>query len=293
MSVLNLGSLNIDSVFRVVHIARPGETIASRSVAVCAGGKGANQSVALARAGARVVHFGRVGTDGSWLLEKLAREGVDTRGVRVGPGPTGQAIIQVDDDGQNAIVLSPGANHEITPRDVDAALDGCPRGTWLLVQNETSSVGEAIERAKRRGMRVAFNPAPIDERVRHYPLELVDLLVVNIAEGAALAGQGRPQAIVGTLAEQWPLCEVVLTLGAEGVVRRGPDGEFHAAARKVNALDTTAAGDTFLGYYLASRIRGMRAEECLELACRAGALCVTRPGAMDSIPRWEEVQAFG
>ena len=179
MDVLNLGSLNIDRVFRVRTIVRPGETIASHALDVFAGGKGANQSVALARAGARVAHAGKLGADGAWLLEKLAREGVDTSRVLVGQGPTGQAIIQVDDAGQNAIVLKSGENHAITPDEIDVWLDGWKPGTWLLVQNEISSVGHAIGRAKQRGLCVAFNPAPIDDRVGQYPLDLVDLLCVN------------------------------------------------------------------------------------------------------------------
>ena len=289
MTILNLGSLNIDRVFRVQHIARGGETIASQSLRVFAGGKGANQSVALARAGAQVAHAGKVGSDGHWLVEKLAEEGIDTTQVRASAGPSGQAIIQVDDAGQNAIVLLAGANHEITPREVDESLEGCNRATWLLVQNETSAVDHAIRRANERGLRVALNPTPIDERVREYPLELVDLLCVNETEGSAMSGQSRPEAIVAALAARMKGCEIVVTLGWGGVIGCGPEGEMRLPARPVQAVDTTAAGDTFLGYYLAGRTRGLGARESLELAVRASALCVTRPGAMDSIPRMADL----
>lgn len=292
MAILNLGSLNIDRVLRVGHIVRPGETIGSTSQGVFAGGKGANQSVALARAGARVAHLGKIGPDGTWLLEKLAREGVDTRWVRVGSGPTGQAMIQVDDEGQNAIVLVGGANYEITPDEVDEALESCTAGDWLLVQNETSAVGHAIGRAHGRGMRVALNPAPFDDRVRNYPLQQLDLLCVNETEGAAMTSQGAPEAICAALAAALPGCEIVLTLGAAGALRSGPDGMLRCDACRVTAVDTTAAGDTFLGYYLAERATGQDAREGLELACRAAARCVTRPGAMDSIPRRDDVLEF-
>jgi ribokinase len=293
MSVVNVGSLNIDRVFRVGHLARPGETIAASSFALFAGGKGANQSVALARAGARVMHVGRVGADGAWLVEALAREGVDTRHVGVGDAPTGQAIIQVDDAGENAIVLAAGANHELTPALITQALDAAPGGAWLLLQNETSSVAEAIRLAHRRGMRVAFNPAPMDERVREYPLELVHLLCVNQTEGAALAGRQSAEAIMAQLVHRLGECEILLTLGSAGARYHCAHGELHEAPPAVEGVDTTAAGDTFLGYFLAGRAAGVDPPACLRRACRAAALCVTRPGAIESIPKADEVDRLG
>jgi ribokinase len=291
--ILNLGSLNIDRVFRVSHIARPGETLAVRSLEVFAGGKGANQSVALARAGADVLHVGKIGADGGWLVDKLAREGVDCRLVTVGPGPTGQAMIQVDDAGENSIVLWPGANHQITPDEVDRALDAAGAGDWLLVQNETSAVEHAIRSAHHRGMRVALNPSPFDERVREYPLELVHLLCVNQTEGAALAGRQLPESILAVLTARLPECEILLTLGKAGAMYRGAHMELRENVVQVDALDATAAGDTFLGYFLAGRLRAAEPAECLTIACRAAAVCVSRPGAMDSIPRRDEVIELG
>jgi ribokinase len=292
MTILNLGSLNIDRVFRVPRIVVPGETIASRSLQVFAGGKGANQSVALAHTGAEVIHAGKIGPDGHWLLDKLRQCGVDTRAVIVGDSPTGQAIIQVDDAGQNAIVVLGGANEEITSDDVDRALDACPQATWLLVQNETSAIIHAIVRAKERGLNVALNPAPMDDLVRRYPLELVDLLCVNQTEAAALSGKTGIEAIVGSLSAAWPRCEIVVTLGADGAIHSGPQGRVRSAGRRVTPVDTTAAGDTFLGYYLASRSREVAIAESLDTACRAAALCVTRAGALDSIPTMDEVVEF-
>lgn len=292
MAILNLGSLNIDRVFRVPRIVGPGETIASHSLRVFAGGKGANQSVALAHAGAQVVHAGKIGLDGRWLLDKLRQSGVDASAVVEGDSPTGQAIIQVDDAGQNAIVVLGGANAEITEGDVERALDGCPQATWLLAQNETSAVGHAIVRAKECGLRVALNPAPMDDRVRQYPLELVELLCVNQTEAAALSGKSEIDEIVESLAAAFPRCEIVITLGADGAIHAGPQGRVRSAGRRVTPVDTTAAGDTFLGYYLASRSREISVSESLDTACRAAALCVTRPGALASIPRMDEVAAF-
>ena len=279
--VYNLGSLNIDRVFRVPHIVRPGETLGASSLEVFAGGKGANQSVALARAGAQVVHIGKVGPDGLWLRDKLAANGVDTRAISVGETPTGQAIIQVDDSGQNSIVLLAGENAEITPAEIDAALAGAQPGSWLLVQNETSAVEHAIRAASQRGLHVAFNPAPFDDRVLAYPLDLVDLLCVNETEAARL--RGVPQ-------QPDPDCEILLTLAAAGAVLKSSGMETRVPGCAVRAVDSTGAGDTFLGYFLAARLRGLPASECLRLSNLAAALCVTRPGAMDSIPRWAEVE---
>jgi len=280
--IYNLGSLNLDRVFRVPHMVAPGETLAASSLATYPGGKGANQSVALARAGARVVHIGRIGTDGKMLCERLAAEGVDVRHVvEMSDTPSGQAIILVDDQGQNSIVILAGANGAITAADVAAALADAPAGSWLLAQNETSCVGDAMRLAKQRGLKVVFNPAPADERVRGYPVELVDLWCLNETEHHLLHDL-LPRKLG---ADQ----EVLLTRGAGGAALWRADGELHLPAEPVEVVDTTAAGDTFLGYYLAGLVAGQSPPARLERAIRAAAICVTRPGAMDSIPNAEEV----
>lgn len=291
MHVWNLGSINLDRVFQLPRIVRPGETLASRSVATFAGGKGANQSVALARAGAKVMHIGRVGNEAQWLLELLAREGVDVSHVQVAAEPTGQAIIQVDDSGQNAIVLDPGANHAITRDDIERALAASRAGDWFLTQNETSHVADAIHMAKTRALRVAFNPAPMTDSVLDCPLELVDLLVVNETEAAVLTGLEDAQSQLRSCIERWPNCEVVLTRGAQGAIARGSNWRLVQPATKTQVVDTTAAGDTFLGYYLAGLVEGRSPPERLAWACRAAACCVAKPGASDSIPRRHEVPA--
>ena len=290
MAILNFGSINIDYVYRVKQIARPGETIDSLSLATFAGGKGENQSVAMARAGVPVVHLGRIGPEGAWLLDKLGKEGVDTRLIVRGDQPTGHALIQVAESGENAIVLFGGANREIRARDIDTALAGFSPGDWLLTQNETSHVAFALGRAHDRGLKVCFNPAPFGEEVRQYPLAAVDVLFVNETEAAGLLGKREWQdADLAGLAVRFPSAELVVTLGARGVSYRSSSQELTVAGEPVTAVDTTAAGDTFIGYFLACRSKGLAAEEALRIANKAAAICVSRPGAMDSIPAWKEV----
>ena len=283
MAILNFGSLNVDYVYRVGHIVRPGETLPSGAFDVFAGGKGANQSVALAKAGATVRHAGKVGQDGTWLIDKLAGLGVDASLIRVGEGRTGHAIIQVDDSGQNAIVLHAGTNHAIERGEIDHALAEAAAGDVLLLQNEINDVAYPIEQGHRRGLSVCFNPAPFDQQVAGYPLELVDTFVVNETEAAGLSGEAEADSLAA-LTQRFNQARIILTLGERGVAYRCGGEAVEVPAERVEAVDTTAAGDTFIGYYLAGCAEGRGVREALELATRAAALCVTRPGAMDSIP---------
>lgn len=292
MQFLSFGSLNIDRVFEVDHVVRPGETIGSNSMRVFGGGKGANQSVALARAGARVMHAGKVGSDGQWLIDKLSAEGIDTHAIDEVEGPTGQALIQVDKFGQNSIVLLPGANHQITRKDIDRVLDQCERGTMVLLQNEISEVGYLIGAAADCGLRVCLNPAPFRSQLLKYPLDRLDLLFLNETEAAGMTGRAETQAMIQALTELLPECEVILTVGDRGAVYSGAEGLIATPAAVVDAVDTTAAGDTFLGYYLAQRAKGVDVRRSMTIAHRAAAICVSRPGAIESIPTWAEVESL-
>ena len=289
--ILNFGSLNIDHVYRVPHFVRPKETLASADYHRFAGGKGFNQSIALARAGADVAHAGRIGPDGAWLRDLLAGAGVGVRHLLTGDAPTGHAIISVTPDGQNSIVLYGGANRTVTAADAAETLADFGAGDWLLLQNEISAMPEIMRLAAARGLRIALNPAPMDAAVPSYPLESVACLIVNEIEGAQLAGAVEPQAILDALRRRLPAAEVVLTLGEQGVLAAGPDADAVRvpAVRVAKVADTTAAGDTFTGYYLAGLLRGAEFRDALATACRAAAICVTRPGAADSIPTRAEV----
>lgn len=293
MKFLNFGSVNIDRVYSVGHFVRPGETLLSGGVSIVAGGKGFNQSIALARAGARVCHFGAIGSDGLWLKEILESEGVDTALLLERGDHTGHAIIQVDKEGENSIIIVGGGNRLVSPPDVDAAMAGFGKGDVLLVQNETSSVPYALSLAKKRSMRTVFNPAPFDESLLSAGLENVDLFILNEIEAAGLARceEENPEELLRILCALHPSSDMIVTLGERGAIgtKAGRFSPVAVPAPSVEERDTTAAGDTFVGYFLASDALGMGFAEAMEIAVRASSISVSRFGASPSIPKREEL----
>ena len=293
--LVNLGSLCVDNVYAVPNIAAAGETVASLSHAVHPGGKGLNQSLAAARAGAAVAHFGCIGADGHWLKDALAQAQVDVAGIREVPGASGHAVIQVNPQGENAITIAGGANRRLTEADFDAAYAGLSAGDWLLLQNEINDLERVLARAVETPAKVAFNVAPVDGRERNYDLAGVDLLIVNEVEAAALAGQGtraEPETALATLCQRHPKSDVVLTLGRAGLLHgRGP-ARTALDAFPVTAVDETAAGDAFVGYLLAALLEGRGMREALRRGSAAGALAVTKAGAATSIPEPAAVAAL-
>ncbi|MBS1452863.1 MAG: ribokinase [Lentisphaeria bacterium] len=289
--IVCLGSLNLDHVYRLDHFVRPGETLGSESYSVGCGGKGLNQSIALARAGAPVMHAGRIGHDGGILRSALEAAGVDVSLLVEGDVPTGHAIIQVDAKGENAIILYGGANRRITEVEINAALDAVGDGI-LLLQNEINSLGTILEKAHARGIRTAFNFAPFDpEDAKTLPLGLLSYLIVNEIEGAGVAGVAEPEAILRTLKERYPGCRVILTLGKAGAAFLGDDGVMVPVPPcPAEVVDTTSAGDTFIGYLFAGLLEGMELKAAMELAGRASAITVSRAGAADSIPFRKELR---
>ncbi len=287
-AVFNIGSLNIDLVYTLEHIVRPGETLTSRTRTVHCGGKGANQSVALARAGVRVFHAGKVGADGGELIATLRNAGVDVSLIETGTGPSGHAVIMVDDAADNAIVLYPGTNHQLDDGFLDRVFAMVAPGDWILLQNEVNDPGRMMRRARMAGAYCAFNFAPFDPALE-VPLEYLDVLLVNEIEGSGLAGVDEPEAILEHLSRRYPETLVVVTLGPDGAVAARGAERFRASSPKVTPVDTTAAGDTFIGYFLAGIQEGMGTAAALTLACRAAAVTVTRPGAAESIPERTEI----
>ncbi len=289
MRVLNFGSLNIDYVYKVDNFIKPGETKAARSLEVFAGGKGLNQSLALARAGANAAHAGKIGAEGRFLAEKLQAAGVDASRVEVSSSANGHAIIQVDDAGRNCILLFGGANRDIDEAFIERSLDGFGAGDILLLQNEIASIPAIMAKAKARGMTIVMNPAPFDAGIASYPLELIDIFILNEIEAADLAGVDDPEAAASALGARFPSAKIVVTLGSEGSLCVEGGKTIRQKAYKVKAVDTTAAGDTFSGYFLAGLLEGMDTAAALDLGARAASICVTRKGAADSVPLRSEL----
>ena len=286
--ITNFGSCAVDHVFLVPEIVVPGETLPSTDYQIHAGGKGLNQSLALASAGASVRHAGKVGKSDLWLKHMLDKAGVDTTLVTPVETKSGIAIIQVTAKGQNAIIVHGGANHTVTPQDIEEVLDSTRAGELLLIQNEISCLPELINAAAARNLRIVFNAAPITSAIKQYPLEAIEVLILNEIEGAALTGSKMPQRILDVLVTRYPDCKTILTLGEKGAHYADSNQRLFQAAFKVPVVDTTAAGDTFTGYFLAAFARDEPIEKCLGDACRAAALCVTKAGAASSIPRRDE-----
>jgi len=292
MKILHYGSLCIDHVYSVPYFVKPGETLSCTDYERHPGGKGLNQSLALAYAGADVWHAGKVGDDGIWLKELLTDAGVNTSMIQVTDTPSGHALIQVTPDGENAIVICGGANKTVAQDDLDKVFAQCEKGDCLLLQNEISSMPEIMKTAKLKSMRVAFNAAPITSEVLDYPLECVDLFILNEVEAEALSGEQAPQRIIRGLTKNYPNASVVLTLGEQGAIYGDQERIVHQNAFTVKALDTTGAGDTFTGFFLAGWLDGQTIEQCLEVACKAAAICVTRSGAATSIPNGVDIEGI-
>jgi ribokinase len=288
--VLNFGSINIDHVYTVEHFVRPGETISCQEYRRFAGGKGLNQSIALAQAGACVYHAGKVGAEDAWLKTLMEDKGVDARFVETINGASGHAIIQVNAAGENAIVIVGGANQLMIESDVQRIVADFGPDDCVLVQNEVNAVPQIIRSAKIKGLTIVFNPAPMSPQVLSYPLELVDILVVNETEAHGLTGESEPESIYETLNHSYPHMAVVLTLGHKGSAYFSSQVQFCQPAEKVHVVDSTGAGDTFIGFFLAELIKTNDPKAALAYATRAAAICVTRHGAADSIPSRRELE---
>jgi ribokinase len=295
--VVVFGSLNMDLVLRVPRAPGAGETLTAHGFATHPGGKGANQAVACARQGARVVMAGRVGEDafGEALRAAVLADGIDARHVVPTAGlTTGLALIMVDDAAENRITIVPGANAVVTEADADGIREELATARVLMLQCEVpmAAVQRAAELAREAGCAVVLNPAP----AQPLPEALwgnVDILVLNETEAALLGGASvrdvRTAGEVGLMLHARGPRHVIVTLGSDGLVIANDRGVRHFAALPVKAVDTTAAGDTFIGALCAALAGGEPMDAGLARGIRAAALCVTRAGAQASIPRYEEL----
>ena len=289
MRVLCYGSLNLDHIYNVQAFVRPGETCKALSVEQHCGGKGFNQAVAAAKAGLPVSLAGCIGADGGVFVEKCAEVGIDTTDLCRLDLPTGNAVIQVNERGENCILLYGGANQAVTRRQIDRVLSGCQADDVLLLQNEISELPYLVDRAAELGLRIAMNPSPMNETITQEMLEKAAWLFVNEVEAEQLCGCTEAEDCLERLSRMCPNGGVVLTLGGAGSCYRGPEGIFRQTAFAVQTVDTTAAGDTFTGYFMEAILRTGDPGQALRLASKAAALAVTRKGAFESIPYRDEV----
>ena len=292
MKVLCFGSLNIDYTYKVDHFVQKGETLSSRSLNVFSGGKGLNQSIALAKAGAETYHAGAIGTDGQFLLDMMQQAGVHTEHVAVLTDVrTGNAIIQNDEAGDNCILLYGGSNQAITREQVDRVLASFEEGDFIVLQNEINELAYIVEQAHGKGMKIVLNPSPMNEIINALPLEHVDYFLLNEVEAGQILGTDEVEGdvLAKALTERFPDAAIVLTLGSRGSVYVDRSMTHPQSAFRVKAVDTTAAGDTFTGYFIAGITKGLSIPETMAMAAKASAIAVTRAGAAPSIPTADEV----
>ncbi len=291
MKVLNYGSLNYDYVYEVDHINKPGETQSCSGRNVFCGGKGLNQSVALARAGALVYQGGMIGEDGQLFLDVCRENGIDTSYLGKTEGPCGHAVIQLDKNGENSIIIYGGANQKQASEHMDEVLGNFGEGDILLLQNEVNGLKYLIDRAWERQMMIILNPSPWNDMLKDCDLKKVSVFLINEVEGEQITGRQEPEEMLEEMARLYPEAQTVLTLGSQGAIWQGEGRQIRQAAYPVKAIDTTAAGDTFTGYFIAGLAEHIPMEENMRRAARASAITVSRMGAAPSIPRLNEVKS--
>ena len=295
MKILNFGSLNVDYVYSVDYFVRAGETLKVNGREVVPGGKGLNQSVALARAGADVSHAGCIGAEGEFLRGLLNENGVDTALLRTIDGMQGHTIIQVDSKGENCILLYGGTNRRIGEAQIGETLSHFGAGDWLVLQNEINLLPQIVDAAFARGMRIVLNPSPYEEGLKAVDFGKLSWLLVNEVEACQCSGSDQPERAWDVLHGQYPNLSVLITLGSAGSIahRVTPEGidTLRQPAFRTEAVDTTAAGDTFTGYFIGGLAEGRPLAECMRRASMASAISVTRLGAAVSIPKRAEVEA--
>lgn len=289
LKIVNFGSLNIDKVYSVPHFVSAGETLSSTNYEEFPGGKGLNQSIALAKAGAEVYHAGKIGKDGLFLKDILSESNVNIDWIDEIGNTTGHAIIQVSSSGENCILLFGGANKEITIDQINHILANFSQDDLLLLQNEINNLEYIVEKAHQKGLKIVLNPSPIDETMIKLDFSKIDYLILNEIEAKAITGENMNDKIFQKLLSLNNQLKIVLTLGTEGVIYKDSVQEHRQPSYKVDAVDTTAAGDTFLGYFLSQISQHTDIKKSLQIAAKAASIAVTRKGAASSIPTWQEV----
>lgn len=278
-------------VYTVGHCVTPGETESADNLEYFPGGKGLNQSIALAKAGAEVYHAGSVGKDGGILINELKNNGVDTSFINTTDCPNGHAVIQVDKNGQNSILVFGGANHQITSAQIDRVLNEFSQSDRLFLQNEINAVGEIIDKAYERNIEIVFNPSPFTEKIMNYPLEKISWFVVNETEAYRITGETQTEKIFEIFKNRYPGSNILLTLGENGAYCFYNGEKYFHPIYNTSVVDTTAAGDTFLGFFFAN-LDSLGVSMSLKTASAAAGIAVSTKGASPSIPTLGEIEEF-
>lgn len=292
VKILNYGSLNLDHVYDVKKFPQPGETIDSMHYETFVGGKGLNQSIALQRSGVPVYHAGCIGKDGWILKETLKNSGVDTRYISECDAKTGHALVQVNEAGENCIILYHGANKSIKQSTIDDVFQDFGEGDILIIQNEINHLPYIIDTAIAKHMMIVFNPAPFTSELQELKIEHFTYIILNESEAKGLANQNTVEEAITRLKDNYHNTNFVITLGAQGCYFFNLDKTIYQEAYKVPVIDTTGAGDTFIGYFIGSITMGNSIEESLRMASKAAAIAITKKGSSNAIPCMDEVMSF-
>ena len=291
MQIINFGSINVDRTYRVKRFPMVGETIQTSAFFCGCGGKGLNQSIAARRAGASVIHAGAIGNGGKAMEEELQRNGVDTSRLIHVDSEQGHAVILVDDEGNNEILIHQGSNGMIGEKEVREILQTIREPALVVLQNEIPCAHSIIDQAFDRGHIVVFNASPVDEEVLvSVDFSHIHWLLINEVEGNQLTGSSDPDTILRRLRQRVPKINIVLTLGTEGSVCQYGEEQFSCGSFEVPVVDTTGAGDAFTCYFLAGLAEGEHPRDAMIRASLAAGISVTRPGASSSVPQREEVE---
>jgi len=285
MKILNFGSINKDFFYSVNDFVKPGETISSIKYNVKIGGKGLNQSVGISKAGQKIYHAGIINKDDTFILDRLKKWNINCENIVLGVNPTGHAIIQVDKNGENSIIIHGGANHDFDIKFIKSVLSKFDSGDILVLQNEINNIKEIIDGAHHKKMKIVFNPAPFNNEILSYDLNKISTLILNQTEGEALSKEKKPVNILRVLKSKFNNTEIILTLGEKGSLYSFKDELLKIKAHKVDTVDTTGAGDTFIGYYVAGIASKMNKKDNLKRASKAAAIATTKLGGAGSIPR--------
>ena len=285
MKILNFGSINKDFFYSVNDFVKPGETISSIKYNVKIGGKGLNQSVGISKAGQKIYHAGIINKDDTFILDRLKKWNINCENIVLGVNPTGHAIIQVDKNGENSIIIHGGANHDFDIKFIKSVLSKFDSGDILVLQNEINNIKEIIDGAHHKKMKIVFNPAPFNNEILSYDLNKISTLILNQTEGEALSKEKKPVNILRVLKSKFNNTEIILTLGEKGSLYSFKDELLKIKAHKVDTVDTTGAGDTFIGYYVAGIASKMNKKDNLKRASKAATIATTKLGGAGSIPR--------